>query len=164
MHLALPNLLQGVATDLKAPWLRVRKASWSHATNSPMPGECKGEVACIFDEISNLVEPNERPDTDVRAGMQRGRMPERRSTNSPARRRMAKKAADQRNWLKRGDHWFHKNRLCTELSTERVRGQLQAKYLASSPTKSWATYFGASGQRPVMGPKASAPLMTLTTL
>ena len=54
-----------------------------------MRGECKGEVGCIFDEISNLVEPNERPDTDVRAGLQRGRTPKRRSTNSPARRRIS---------------------------------------------------------------------------
>jgi hypothetical protein len=47
----------------------------------------EGEVGCLFDEIQNLVEPTERPHTDVRAGPQRGRMPERRGPNSPAHRR-----------------------------------------------------------------------------
>jgi hypothetical protein len=41
-------------------------------------GVRKGEVGCLFDEIQNLVEPTERLHTDVQAGPQRGRMPERR--------------------------------------------------------------------------------------
>ena len=47
----------------------------------------KGEGGCLFDEIGNLVEPTERPHMDVRAGPQRGRMPERsgqsHASNSP---------------------------------------------------------------------------------
>ena len=50
MNLALPYLLQDVATDLKAPWLRVRKASWSHASNSAMPGECMDSTNGPADE------------------------------------------------------------------------------------------------------------------
>lgn len=38
----------------------------SGASNSPMSGE--GEIGCIFDEISNLVEPIERPSKDGRTG------------------------------------------------------------------------------------------------
>jgi len=38
----------------------------------------EGEVGCLIDEIQNLVEPIERLHMDVRAGPQRGRMPERR--------------------------------------------------------------------------------------
>ena len=38
-----------------------------HREDSPVPGA--GEVGCIFDEISNLVEPNERTHTEVRAGL-----------------------------------------------------------------------------------------------
>jgi hypothetical protein len=41
-------------------------------------GVREGEVGCLFDEIHNLVEPTERLHTDVQAGPQRGRMPERR--------------------------------------------------------------------------------------
>jgi hypothetical protein len=44
----------------------VRKASRSHASNSPMSGEGKG--GCLFDEIQNLVEPAERPVMDDQAG------------------------------------------------------------------------------------------------
>jgi hypothetical protein len=62
----------------------------ARAPNSPMLVECRGEVGCVFDEIGNLVEPNERPDMDVRGGPQRGRMPERRGTNSLTRRRIVK--------------------------------------------------------------------------
>lgn len=36
------------------------------------------EDGCLFDEISNLVEPTERLHMDVQAGPQRGRRPERR--------------------------------------------------------------------------------------
>jgi hypothetical protein len=38
----------------------------------------EGEGGCLFDEIQNLVEPTERLHTDVQAGPQRGRTPERR--------------------------------------------------------------------------------------
>jgi hypothetical protein len=50
-------------------------------------GVRKGEGGCLFDEIQDLVEPTERLHMDVRAGPQRGRMPERRgwshASNSP---------------------------------------------------------------------------------
>ena len=68
---------------------------------------------------------------------------------------MVKKAALQRNSLNDSDVSVTRNRLCTELSTE--TGDMTAKAMARGG------YFGASGQRPVIGPKASSPLMTLTT-
>jgi hypothetical protein len=54
-------------------------------------GGRKGEVGWLFDEVQNLVEPTERLHTDVEAGAQRGRTPERRGrrragpTNCPTR-------------------------------------------------------------------------------
>ena len=51
-----------VATD------GVRKASRARAPDSPSPGEGMGEGGCLFDEISNLVEPTERRYRDVPAG------------------------------------------------------------------------------------------------
>jgi len=45
-----------VATD------GVREANQSHVFDSPSSGE--GESGCLFDEISNLVEPIERSATD----------------------------------------------------------------------------------------------------
>ena len=59
------------ACDMDVATDEVREASWSHASNSPMPGEGMGEVGCIFDEMSNLVEPTERRYMDVPAGPQR---------------------------------------------------------------------------------------------
>jgi hypothetical protein len=46
---------------------RFREESRSHASDSPMPGE--GEDGCLFDEVQNLVEPDERPVMDDRAGL-----------------------------------------------------------------------------------------------
>jgi hypothetical protein len=56
-----------VATDSKALWPRIRKASRARAPDSPMSSE--GEVGCLFDEIGNLVEPTERLHMDVQAGL-----------------------------------------------------------------------------------------------
>jgi hypothetical protein len=53
---------------------RSRKRSDAVATDEVR----EGEGGCLFDEIQNLVEPAERPHTEVRFGPQRGRMPERR--------------------------------------------------------------------------------------
>jgi hypothetical protein len=45
----------------------VREAKQSHAFDSPVPRE--GEDGCLFDEIQNLVEPDERPVMDDQAGL-----------------------------------------------------------------------------------------------
>jgi hypothetical protein len=83
-HDSSANCHKDVATDRRASTTEIRKASRARAPDSPMPGECMGEGGCLFDEIGKLVEPTERPHTDVRAGPQRGRTPKRRGTNSPA--------------------------------------------------------------------------------
>jgi hypothetical protein len=70
---------------------------------------------------------------------------------------VVKKAALKRNSLNDSDVSVTRNRLCTELSTETGDMRQPMRWLA-------AGYFGASGQRPVIGPKASSPLMTLTIL
>jgi hypothetical protein len=70
---------------------------------------------------------------------------------------VVKKAALQCNSLNDSDVSVTRNRLCTELSTETGDMRDPMQWLA-------AGYFGASGQRPVIGPKASSPVITLTTL
>jgi hypothetical protein len=55
-----------MATDLKALWAKIREAVRSHASGPPSSSE--GESGCLFDEISNLDEPIERPGKEARAG------------------------------------------------------------------------------------------------
>ena len=45
---------------------RPKRCGQSRTSDSPVPGE--GEVGCVFDEISILVEPTERSAMDGRAG------------------------------------------------------------------------------------------------